>query len=109
MSARRPLVFLLALLVFVITGCSGGCPETEPRARSRLGPATLGQENAGPTAPDYHRPGKWWRNNHMDLVTVGPPSGGGYFGTEECWTCHDPEESCNLCHDCLGAVRMVKP
>lgn len=53
-------------------------------------------------APDYHRPLDWWRTYHMDVQALGD------FTQADCLRCHDPETSCNNCHNYVGVPRITE-
>ena len=52
-------------------------------------------------APEYHSPLDWWQTHHMDVVNRGD------LVKTDCLQCHDPETSCNNCHDYVGVDRIV--
>jgi len=52
-------------------------------------------------APEYHSPLEWWQTHHMDVVNRGD------LLQPDCLQCHDPDTSCNNCHDYVGANEIV--
>lgn len=48
-------------------------------------------------APEYHAPLEWWKTHHMDIVNLGD------ITEQDCQYCHEPETSCNNCHNYVGA------
>lgn len=52
-------------------------------------------------APEYHSPLEWWQTHHMDIVNRGD------MLQTDCLHCHDPQKSCNNCHDYVGVNRIV--
>jgi hypothetical protein len=52
-------------------------------------------------APEYHSPLDWWQTHHMDIVNRGD------LLQSDCLQCHDPQTSCNNCHNYVGANEIV--
>jgi hypothetical protein len=47
-------------------------------------------------APEYHNPLEWWQTHHMDVVNRGD------ILKTDCLHCHEPQFSCNNCHNYVG-------
>jgi hypothetical protein len=52
-------------------------------------------------APEYHNPLDWWQLNHKNVVNRGD------LEQADCLVCHDPEMSCNNCHNYVGMAEIV--
>lgn len=52
-------------------------------------------------APETHNPLEWWQTHHMNVVNYGD------LTRTDCLYCHDPQTSCNNCHDYVGVSRIV--
>ena len=96
MKALPGLVTLAVVgLVLLLTACDLG---VEKPVKDGPGPLAITIERTR-EAPDYHNPLDWWTANHPHLVT--PPED--VFSQRECMLCHVPDESCNNCHEYVGA------
>jgi len=93
MALRTLAVLLVAVLVLVLSGCDMG---VEKPVKDGTGPlaVTIARTRE---APDYHNPLDWWTANHPPGITDG------VFSKRECMLCHVPEDSCNRCHQYVGA------
>jgi hypothetical protein len=54
----------------------------------------------GLTAPQTHTPLDWWQTHHMDVLNQGDLS------EADCLYCHNPQTSCNNCHNYVG-VKLI--
>lgn len=53
-------------------------------------------------APEYHNPLEWWQTHHWEVVNRGDVL------QADCLYCHEPETSCNNCHNYVGADEIVE-
>jgi hypothetical protein len=51
-------------------------------------------------APETHNPLEWWQTHHMDVVNRGD------LAETDCLHCHEPETSCNNCHNYVGVAEI---
>jgi hypothetical protein len=86
-------VLVVAALALFLSGCDMG---VEKPVKDGTGPlaVTIARTRE---APDYHSPLDWWTANHPNGVSDG------VFSKRECMLCHVPEQSCNKCHEYVGA------
>ena len=97
-SVKLPATLALALTSFVLVLAMVGC-SNERVAKPELkggGPLAVRME-PGLLSPEYHQPVDYWKDHHMDIVKRGD------FTKQECMVCHDPNTSCNNCHEYVGA------
>jgi hypothetical protein len=94
MKALRILPLLvLAVLVLVLSACDLGVQKPLKDGTGPLA-VTIARTRE---APDYHNPLEWWTAYHPQAI------GDGVFSKRECMLCHVPEQSCNKCHEYVGA------
>src|SRR4030042_5550514 len=94
MKALPGLVTLVVVAtVFLLTACGLG---VEKPVKDGSGPLGITIERIR-EAPDYHNPLIWWTANHPHLIAED------VFSERECMLCHVPDDSCNNCHEYVGA------
>jgi hypothetical protein len=94
MKALRVLPLLvLAVLVLILSACDLGVQKP---LKDGTGPLAVTISRTR-EAPDYHNPLDWWTANHPQAISDGT------FSKRECMLCHVPEQSCNKCHEYVGA------
>ena len=95
----------LILVVVLLSGLAlivGFYPTyVEEPALNGTGPLAI-RLNPSLSAPEYHSPLDWWQTHHMDVVSQGN------FRQADCLYCHEPQTSCNNCHQYVG-VKAIKP
>jgi hypothetical protein len=52
-------------------------------------------------APETHSPLDWWQTHHMDVVNRGD------LTETDCLHCHEPDLSCNNCHNYVGVSEIA--
>jgi hypothetical protein len=92
---RKLALTLLILLFLVLTVAFYPRKVDKPMVAGRGDMAVYIQ--AKYAAPEYHSPLEWWQTHHMDMINRGD------LLREDCLYCHQPEESCNNCHNYVGA------
>jgi hypothetical protein len=80
-------------LVLVLSACDLGVEKPEKDSSAPLG-ITIERTRE---APDYHNPLEWWTANHPRFISED------VFSKRECMLCHVPDDSCNKCHEYVGA------
>ena len=93
MALRTLAVLLVAALVLALSGCDLGVNKP---VKDGTGPLAITISRTR-QAPDYHNPLDWWTANHPQAISDGT------FSKRECMLCHVPEDSCNKCHEYVGA------
>ncbi len=53
-------------------------------------------------APETHNPLEWWQTHHWEVVNRGD------LEQSNCLYCHDPQTSCNNCHNYVGAKEVIE-
>jgi len=97
MKTLRGLAILGAVvMVLLLSGCDLG---VEKPVKDGTGPLAITIERTR-EAPDYHNPLDWWMANHLHGISDG------VFSRRECMLCHVPEDSCNRCHQYVGARQV---
>lgn len=93
-----PLILILIMSGFVIFGYPQWVEKPE-----KDGPGPLSVRIAAEyAAPEYHNPLDYWMTHHTDAVNRGD------LAQNDCLYCHVPEESCNNCHNYVGANPIVE-
>ena len=57
----------------------------------------------GTATPEYHSPAARWQVSHGQAINWGD------FTQRECVLCHNPETSCNKCHQYVGTPKITVP
>jgi hypothetical protein len=97
----RKLAFVLFTLGILILVISFYPAYAEKPVLDGEGPMSI-QIDPAFTAPEYHNPLDWWKTHHMDIVNRGD------LTQQDCLYCHDPDTSCNNCHNYVGAGMVEK-
>jgi hypothetical protein len=96
----RKIALILAILIVV--GLVVGFYPTyvEEPVKDGTGPMAILMDPVL-LAPETHTPLDWWQTHHMDVVNQGDLS------ESDCLYCHNPQNSCNNCHNYVGAKLIV--
>jgi hypothetical protein len=97
MKALPALVTLAVVgVALVLTACD---LDVQKPVKDGPGPLGITIERTR-EAPDYHNPLDWWTANHPEAINDG------VFSKRECMLCHVPNDSCNNCHEYVGAKEV---
>lgn len=96
---RKAILILAVLLIAALTVAFYPSPVEKPEING-TGKMAVRIE-ARYTAPEYHSPTDWWQAHHPDMVNRGD------LFQQDCLYCHEPEKSCNNCHNYVGANPIV--
>jgi hypothetical protein len=91
---RKLAVFLVAVGIVILVVSFYPAYAEKPELNAE-GPMAVWIDAEFP-APEYHAPLEWWKTHHMDIVNAGD------IAQENCLYCHEPETSCNNCHNYVG-------
>ncbi len=86
-------VLVVAALALFLAACDMG---VEKPVKDGDGPLAITIARTR-EAPDYHNPLEWWTANHPHFIAED------VFSQRECMLCHVPDDSCNNCHEYVGA------
>ncbi len=92
------IVVVLTLLVLVVVYYPS---HVEKPVKDGQGPLAVYIEPRF-AAPEYHSPLDYWQTNHMHIVNRGD------IEKNDCLYCHEPERSCNNCHNYVGIDEIVQ-
>jgi hypothetical protein len=98
----RKAVFLTVVLLMVILTGLYYPKVVEKPVKDGHGPLAV-QLDPRFSAPETHNPLYWWQAHHMDIVNRGD------LEKVDCLYCHEPETSCNNCHQYVGVEKIVLP
>lgn len=87
------LLITLGIIALVVTFYPASAEKPELNAE---GPMAIRIDPVF-SAPEYHSPLEWWKTHHMDIINIGD------IAERDCVYCHEPETSCNNCHNYVGA------
>ncbi len=94
-------VILLAAILILAGLVAGFYPSyVDKPVKDGTGPMAVWMDPRFP-APETHNPLDWWQTHHMDVVNRGD------LTEADCLHCHEPETSCNNCHDYVGVNQIV--
>lgn len=98
---RKAVLLIVVLLIVLMTGIY--YPDVvEKPVKDGIGPLAV-QLDPRFSAPETHNPLYWWQSHHMNIVNRGD------LEQADCLYCHDPETSCNNCHQYVGVAEIVQP
>jgi hypothetical protein len=86
-------VLVVGAMALLLAGCD---PGVQKPLKDGTGPLAITISRTR-EAPDYHNPLDWWTANHPQAISDG------VFSKRECMLCHVPDQSCNKCHEYVGA------
>ena len=96
----RKIALIVAILVIVgLVGAFYPSYVDKP-VKDGTGPMAIYLQPDLP-APATHNPLEWWQTHHMDVVNAGD------LTEPDCLYCHDPQTSCNNCHNYVGALQVA--
>jgi hypothetical protein len=98
----RKAVLVIAVLVIAALTLAYYPSYVEKPVKDGKGPLAVYMDPQF-TAPETHNPLYWWQANHKDVVNRGD------LVQADCLYCHDPQTSCNNCHNYVGAAAIVQP
>jgi hypothetical protein len=98
---RKVVLLIVVLFLIVMTGIYYPKVVEKP-VKDGNGPLAV-QLDPRFSAPETHNPLYWWQTHHMDIVNRGD------LEKADCLYCHDPETSCNNCHQYVGVQDIVLP
>lgn len=92
----RKIFLLLAVLIILALTIFYWPQVVEKPAKDGPGPLSV-YVSPVYAAPEYHSPLDYWTRRHADMVNRGD------LIQQDCLYCHQPERSCNNCHQYVGA------
>lgn len=92
----RKIALVLAVLIILALVVGFYPTYVEKPVKDGTGPMAILLDPDLP-APQTHSPLDWWQTHHMDVVNQGD------LTQDDCLYCHDPQTSCNNCHNYVGA------
>ena len=96
----RKAVLLLVVLITLILIFLYYPTWVEKPEKDGHGPLAV-RIDARHAAPEYHSPLDWWMTNHKHMVNRGD------LEEVDCVYCHVPQQSCNNCHNYVGADEIA--
>ena len=97
----RKSILALAIVLILALAIVFYPPHVEKPVKDGTGPLAVTLHASIP-APEYHSPLDWWQTHHMDVVNRGD------LERQDCLYCHQPDTSCNNCHDYVGVDRIAE-
>jgi hypothetical protein len=91
----RKVVLALAVLIALALIVGFYPTYVERPVKDGVGPMAIRLDPDLP-APETHNPLEWWRTHHIDVVNQGD------LTQQDCLYCHEPQTSCNNCHNYVG-------
>ena len=96
----RKAILMLVTLGIILFTIAYYPRYVEKPVKDGAGPLAVYLDPSYP-APEYHSPLDWWQANHKNVVNRGD------LEKADCQQCHDPDTSCNNCHNYVGANPIV--
>ena len=94
-------IALIAAVIIILGLVVGFYPDyIDKPVKDGTGPMAIYLDPALP-APATHNPLDWWQTHHMDVVNAGD------LTQQDCLYCHEPQTSCNNCHDYVGVAQII--
>ncbi|UCC86753.1 MAG: hypothetical protein JSV81_18155 [Anaerolineales bacterium] len=97
----RRIALILAVLIMLALIVGFYPTYVEKPVKDGSGPMAIRLAPELP-APQTHSPLDWWQTHHMDVVNQG------HLTQDDCLYCHDPQTSCNNCHNYVGAKPITE-
>ncbi len=98
----RKAVLLIVLLLVVVFTWAYYPSVVEKPVKDGNGPLAVKLDPRF-AAPETHNPLYWWQAHHPDIVNRGD------LAEADCLYCHEPETSCNNCHQYVGVKDILVP